>query len=91
MLPKGLLARLSRAAWVDLDRAATPQKVVVKLSSGEVYMLDVDATLWMLNSLGVYEPESILDFVWNFKETTLNLWRGTVHATYELNRGMKEA
>lgn len=84
--PARLLPMLLRVEWIDLLQMASTQQFSVKLPSEDTFFLTIDGFLWVLRQLGFSNPESVADYAWNFKETTLDLKTGAIQCTYERNR-----
>jgi len=85
-VPEGLLQKLRNLQWVNLRRLKESQQYSVELPDESSYLLKPEALHWVLESLGFLRPESVLDYVWNFREAALNLDTGQVTCTYERNR-----
>ena len=84
--PSNLLPMLSKVEWVDLRALKESEKLSVILPSGDSFLLTINGFLWVLERLEFSNPESVADYAWNFKETTLNLKTGIITCTYERNR-----
>jgi len=86
LVPERLLPMLSKLRWVDLRAMTGANQFLVTLPSEDTYLLSIEGFLWVLDRLGFSNPESVADYAWNFKETTLDLKTGLIHSTYERNR-----
>lgn len=84
--PARLLPMLSNVSWVDLRAMAGTNQFLVTLPSEDSFLLTVEGLHWVLNRMGFSNPESVADYAWNFKETTLDLKTGICQSTYERNR-----
>jgi hypothetical protein len=84
--PERLLPMLSKVQWIDLRRMEGTQQFLVTLPSDDSFLLTIDGFLWVLGRLEFSNPDSVADYAWNFKETTLDLETGIVQCTYERNR-----
>jgi len=84
--PDRLLPMLSKVQWIDLRRMAGTNQFMVVLPSEDSFLLSIEGFLWVLDRLEFLNPESVADYAWNFKETTLDLKTGTIQCTYERNR-----
>lgn len=72
--------------WVDLRTLKESQKISMILPNRDTYLLTIEGFQWLLERLGFSNPESVADYAWNFKETTLDLKTGAITCTYERNR-----
>lgn len=86
IVPQGLLQKLSGLDWVDLKASEGTERVVVVLPNRESYSLTIRGFLWTLERLGISNAESVGDYLWNFREATLDLKTGICMQTYERNR-----
>lgn len=86
LVPVNLFSRLSGVQWCDLRRLEGSPRFELILPSGESFVLEVPGLLFTLKHLQVSDPESVLDYAHNFKETTLNMQTGVIACTYERNR-----
>jgi len=86
IVPKDLLPRLSGLDWIDLRRSEGMQRVVIVLPDGDSYSTTIRGFLWALERLGISNGESVADYLWNFREATLDLKAGVCVQTYERNR-----
>lgn len=86
LAPDGLLQKLQKLQWVDLRRLSGTLQYSVTLPDEDNYVLSPEALGWILERLGFLNPESVLDYAWNFRETTLDLKTGRITCTYERNR-----
>ncbi len=86
IVPFGLLEKLLKVQWVDLRALKESQKISMILPNRDSFLLTIGGFHWLLDRLGFSKPESIGDYAWNFKETTLDLETGVITCTYERNR-----
>ena len=87
-LPKRLSKKLSSTQYVDIKRAKGSDRMSVVLPNGESYLLDLAHMRLFLKVVGMRgeEAEKLLDFTYNFRETTLDLKTLLPTVTYERNR-----
>ncbi len=85
-VPGDLFSRLLSAPWVDLQALTGSNRIVFILPNGSTFNVPTDTFIWLLGRLGFSEPEFIADYVWNFREVTLDMKTGLCSCTYERNR-----
>lgn len=86
IVPAGLFDKLLKLDWIDLRRSDGTKRVIVILPDESSYSLTIEGMMWLLERLEISNAESVLDYTWNFKETTLDLKTGICLQTYERNR-----
>jgi len=77
---------LSKVTWVNLRRLSGRTGYSMELPDESSFVISPEALIWILDYYKFSNPESVADYAWNFKETSLDLKTGIVMCTYERNR-----